>query len=131
MDEISKIPNLNVQNHLPKKAQEEKTPKDEEAQTKTELSSSQVPAEQILDALVAAGNSNAAQMGLGAKNINPRDYLSEDRISDIGNSMSQFDAGVEKHLGVLNDEFATVPEFAQLSEAGQYALAAQSFASVS
>ncbi len=131
MDEISKIPNLSVQSNLSKKTQEEKASKEEVAQPKTELTSNQVPAEQILDALAAAGNANAAQMGLGAKNINPRDYLSEDRINDIEKSMSQFDAGVEEHLGVLKDEFETVPEFAQLSEAGQYALAAQSFASVS
>ncbi len=131
MDEISKIPNLSVQGHLAKKAQEEKTQKEEVAQQKTELSSNQVPAEQILDALATAGSFNAAQLGLGAKNINPRDYLSEDRIKDIEKSMSKFDAGVEEHLGVLKDEFATVPEFAQLSQAGQYALAAQSFASVS
>jgi hypothetical protein len=130
MDEISKISNLNVQGHLAKKAQGEKASKEEVTQTKTELSSNQVPAEQILDALTVAGNSNAAQMGLGAK-VNPRDYLSEERISDIAKSMSTFDAGVEEHLGVLKDEFATVPEFGQLSEAGQYALAAQSFASVS
>ena len=62
-------------------------------------------------------NFNKAQM------INPSDYLSDERISDIEAMMAEFDSGVESYANTIEAEFPGM-----FDEASKNALAAQIFA---
>ena len=58
-----------------------------------------------------------------AQAVNPADYLSEERMSDIEAMMAEFEAGVNQYVSVLEDEFSGAMTPAQMN-----ALAAQIYA---
>lgn len=82
----------------------------------------------VLDAMNARANYNVA--GIGINNIDPKKYLSPERMKDIEASMTQFTSGVDSHLEALNQEFGHLGEYTNLSETDKYEMAAKSFAQV-
>ena len=85
---------------------EQNKPKAEEKEQNAPISAEDksVPADKVLDALDFLGVQKFASVS--AKNsINPADFLSEDRISSIEESMKLFEEGVEKYASAINDEF--------------------------
>ena len=80
--------------------------------------------EAMFNAMNIAGLQNKAQINkTEAKAVNPSDYLSEDRISDIEAMMAEFDSGVNDIANTIEAEFPNV--FAQDKK---FALAAKVFA---
>jgi len=76
-----------------------------QAQTQAQLTSSANPKD-VMDALGLAGMQNLAFVSKAeAKEINPSDYLSEERISDIEAMMAEFEAGVETAANTIEAEF--------------------------
>ena len=126
MDEISKI---NIFGHTAvsktndenMKKQNSKPEDKGDVKEKNSDGSAKISSETVLDALNMQAIANKAQMGV--KSINPRDYLSEERIKDIEDSMGVFEKGVEEHAAIIKQEFGAL----QLSEAAVNELAAQSF----
>lgn len=79
---------------------------------------------ELFNTLDITGIQNKAQMNLVArKEVNPSDYLSEERISDIEAMMAEFDNGVNAVANTIEAEFPGM--FAQ---AQKNALAARVFA---
>lgn len=76
----------------------------------------------VLSALNAQGLQNMAQISVAKKEINPKDYLSDERIADIEAMMGKFNDGVEQTANIVGNELPFV------SEDMKYALAAQVFA---
>lgn len=127
MDEISKI---NIFGHnainkvdadLPKKQKSKAEDNKGDVKEKNVEQNTKKAGEEVLDSMNLMGLMNKAQIGV--KSVNPRDYLSEDRIKDIEESMGIFEKGVEEHAKVIREEFGQIP----LSEATINALAAQAF----
>lgn len=80
-------------------------------------------ADGVMSALNIAGMQNLAQVNVVAKKeVNPTDYLSEDRIADIEAMMGGFELGVNQIADVIEDEFPGM-----LSNEQKMALAAQIF----
>lgn len=82
--------------------------------------------EQILNALGFMGLAAKAQHGIGE--IDPKRYLTPDRIADIEKSMGVFQGGVAKQQAMLEDEFGFLPEYSSLSDADKLEMAAKAFA---
>lgn len=81
-------------------------------------------AEAVLDALKIAGLQNKAQIAHPEKKeVNPSDYLTEDRISEIEAMMGKFDDGVSKIADAIEAE---LPGF--FAADAKNALAAKIFA---
>lgn len=125
MDKISRI-SFNGTFNVPKKSVNEDI-KEKEEQKQPENTQKQVEPDKILEAMNYSGVLNLVNTKVPV--INPKDYLSEDRINDIENSMKNFQIGVDENLKALNDEFGELPEFKTLNEADKLAMAAQAFAS--
>lgn len=86
--------------------------------------SKQLSADEMFNALNIAGMQNMAQVNrTGSKMVNPSDYLSEDRISDIEAMMAGFEAGVDQIANTIEGEFPGMFAADQ-----RYALAANIFA---
>lgn len=81
---------------------------------------------QVLSAMDAQGQLNAAQLGIN-KGVDPTKYLTADRISDIQNSMADFEKGVGTHRAALDEEFGHISEYSTLSDADKNEMAAKSF----
>ena len=128
MDEISKInifghQAISKMNDELSKKQSQK-PQDKEEVKEQGFKNTQLSGDEVLNAMNLKGLMNKAQMGVNS--INPRDYLSEERIKDIEDSMLIFDKGVEEHAEMIREEFGKMPN-PPLSEAGIYELAARAF----
>lgn len=80
-----------------------------------------VEADEIFSALNALGAQNFATVS-GKNQINPADFLSEERIASIEDSMKLFEKGVEKYAGAIQEEFGDA-----FSDDVKYALAAEAF----
>ena len=94
------------------------------AEVKNESVQSSVNAEDMFSAMNIAGLQNKAQINIGQnKEVNPMDYLSEERISDIEAMMGAFDSGVENVANVIETEFPGM-----FAESQKNALAARIFA---
>lgn len=124
MSEISRInlglPKTNLNNETKKNEVEAKEVK------QVEVNSEQnVDPKAVLDAMSARGNYNVASFGIN--NVDPKKYLSPERIKDIEGSMVQFTSGVDKHLNTLNKEFGHLSEYSNLKESDKYEMAAKSF----
>ena len=80
--------------------------------------------EAMFSAMNIAGLQNKAQINKAeTKAVNPSDYLSEDRISDIEAMMAEFDSGVNEIANTIEAEFPGV-----FADDKKYALAANIFA---
>lgn len=78
----------------------------------------------VLNAMDIAGLAGKAQINFAPKaEINPADYLSDERIADIEAMMAGFENGVNAALDVIDEEFPGLFDDAQ-----KYALAAQAVA---
>ena len=78
-----------------------------ETQTQNQHSDAkQVNPEAMFNALNIAGMQNMIQINKpGIKEVNPADYLSQDRISDIEAMMAGFEAGVDEIANTIEIEF--------------------------
>ena len=126
MDEISKInifghSKINKANDENMQKQNSKAEDKGDVKEKKSDADTKVSSEAVLDALNLQAIANKAQMGV--KSINPRDYLSEERIKDIEESMGVFEKGVEEHAAIIRQEFGSLA----LSEVAINELAAQAF----
>lgn len=84
----------------------------------------QLNADEMFNALNIAGMQNMAQINrMGSKMVDPKDYLSEDRISDIEAMMAGFEAGVDEVANTIEAEFPGM-----FAADKKYALAANIFA---
>ena len=64
-----------------------------------------VSAEDFYSAMNIAALQNKAQIAVNKKEINPADYLSPERISDIEAAMGRFDSGVNRVADTIEQEF--------------------------
>lgn len=79
--------------------------------------------EKVLDAMNAMGIQNRPQINtVGNKEVNPSEFLSEERMEEIEAMMKGFENGVNQVKDVLSKEFP------QISESNKNALAARIFA---
>jgi len=83
--------------------------------------------EQILNALGFMGLAARAQHGLDT--VDPKKYLSPDRIADIEKSMQTFESGVTKQMTNLEREFGFLAEYSSPSDADKLEMAAKAFTS--
>ncbi len=104
----------------PKK--EEKSAQESNAQVSPSETKS-VDREDLLNAMNMIGLQNRPQINsVGLKEVDPTEFLSEERITDIEALMAEFEAGVNNTADIIGKEF---PE---MSEANKNALAARIFA---
>ncbi len=83
-----------------------------------------IDADALFNAMNIAGMQNKAQITRSeSKVVNPADYLTEDRISDIEAMMGEFENGVGAIADVITDEFPGA-----MAEDAVNALAAKIFA---
>ena len=66
---------------------------------------SKISAEDFYSAMNITAMQNKAQITVNRKEINPADYLSPERISDIEAAMNRFDLGVNKVADAIEQEF--------------------------
>ena len=78
--------------------------------------------DKVFDVLDVLGRQNAIN-DQGKVSIDPKDYLSEDRIASIESSIAEFEKGVEKYANAVREEFGGV-----FSEDTVLAVAANAFA---
>ena len=79
--------------------------------------------ESVMSALSAMGSQNLAFVSVAPKKeVNPADYISPERASDIEAMMANFEVGVNEIVFALEDEFSGM-----LSDESKYALAASIF----
>jgi len=84
----------------------------------------QVSADEIFSAMDLQGIQNKAQVNLAQKReVNPNDYLTQDRIDDIEAMMGNFENGVLDAADTIDAEFPGL-----FKDADRLALAAQVFA---
>ena len=91
-----------------------------EAVVKSEAKS--VSADKVLDAMSFLGAQNLANVS-GKMPVNPTDFLSDDRIKSIEDSMAEFEKGVEKYQQAIKAEFGSI-----FSDDTVLSLAANAFA---
>ena len=97
----------------------EKTQANNNAETQQTMS-----ADKFFEALDIQGAQNKAQINATTKKeINPLDYLSQDRIDDIEAAMAGFENGVNQIANMIEQEFPNL-----FAEDKKYSLAAQVFA---
>jgi hypothetical protein len=93
---------LGAKNARPQKNEEKEAPVEEKSTSESKT----LDATQVLSALDAAGMQNKLKIaGPERKNVNPLEYLSEDRISDIEAMMGKFENGVNNIADVIENEF--------------------------
>ncbi len=84
----------------------------------------EISADEMFSAMNIAGLQNKAQININSRaEINPMDYLSEDRIKDIEAMMGKFESGVNQVADVIEAEFPNA-----LSQQDKLALAANIYA---
>ena len=87
-----------------RKNEEGKTEEKVGKETNAQVSASK--ADDFFSALNIAGIQNKAQINMvSRKEVNPSDYLSNDRISDIEAMMAEFDNGVNAVANAIEAEF--------------------------
>ena len=125
MDNISKIganANFYVNNQSVKKENDSK-----KADEKNDLPQAQAQEAKDPDAIFDAMQMSAIQNKAIAfgKFINPREYLSEDRIKDIEASMGTFAGATESAKAAMDTEFKGISAYENLTEAQKLAMAAK------
>lgn len=124
MDNISKLSanaNFYVQSGLVKKGKDEKKAEEKQPQAPQVNNEAKDP-DAIFKAMQMSAMQNKA-IAFG-KFVNPKDYLSEDRIKDIEASMGVFEGAAEKTKTMMDDEFKGVSAYENLSDAQKLAMAA-------
>ncbi len=124
MDNVSKIganANFYVQNQSVKKENDSKKASEKENSSQATKSEAKNP-DAIFDAMQMSAIQNKA-VAFG-KFVNPKDYLSEDRIKDIESSMGVFESNTESAKAAMDTEFKGVGAWENLSDAQKLALAA-------
>ena len=115
--------NYTVGNSGAKKQKKEQKPEEELQMQPSGENLKSVNRDDLLNAMNLVGLQNKPQINsAGLKEVNPADFLSGERVSDIEAMMAEFEAGVSAAAKVIGEEF---PE---LSEANVNALAARIFA---
>ena len=113
---------FSVGNSNTRQAKEEKF-EDSKAEEFRKESISTFNPEKIMGAMEAQGLQNLAQVNLvSKKEVDPADFLTEDRIADIEAMMGEFEIGVGKIADVLEEELP------MLSADNRLAFAAHIFA---
>jgi len=64
-----------------------------------------INADDFFNAMNIAGLQNKAQISVAKKEVNPADFLSQERISDIEAMMGNFDSGVNQIADTIENEF--------------------------
>ncbi len=114
--------NYSIGNSGARQAREEKADESKAEELRKESISTFNP-DKMLDAMETQGLQNLAQVNLvSKKEVNPAEFLSEDRIADIEAMMGEFEIGVNKIADVLEEEFP------MLSPDNRLAFAAHIFA---
>lgn len=124
MDNISKIganANFYINNQSIKKESNAKKADDNDAKQNIAQNEPKDP-NAIFDAMQMSAIQNKA-VAFG-KFVNPKDYLSEDRIKDIENSVGTFENNTENVKAAMDTEFKGVSAWENLPEAQKLALAA-------
>lgn len=104
--------------------QDDSKPAEEKAEEKVVVAQENkgVAADKVLDAMQLLGAQNFAQVKNNTT-VNPKDHLTDERITSIENSMNVFEKEVQKYADVIKAEFGST-----LSEDAIMALAANTFA---
>ncbi len=114
--------NFSIGNSGARQAKEER-PEESKAEELRKESISTFNPEKMLGAMEAQGLQNLAQVNIvSKKEVNPAEFLTEDRIADIEAMMGEFENGVGKIADVLEEEFP------MLSADNRLAFAAHIFA---
>ena len=93
-------------------------------ESKNEGLQNKISAEEMFNAMNIAGLHNKAQINIAAhKEVDPMQYLSEERISDIEAMMGEFESGVGNIANIIETEFPNV-----FADDQKNALAARIFA---
>ena len=124
MDNISKIganANFYVNNQSVKKENDSKKAEENNVVPQNTINESKDP-EAIFEAMQMSAIQNKA-IAFG-KFVNPKDYLSEDRIKDIETSMGAFEGNTETIKAAMDTEFKGVSAWENLSDAQKLAMAA-------
>ena len=124
MDNISKIgasANFYVQNQSVKKENDSKKADEKNTPSHSASNESKDPSS-IFDAMQMSAIQNKA-VAFG-KFINPKDYLSEDRIKDIETSMNAFEGKTESTKAVMDSEFQGVSAWENIPDTHKLAMAA-------
>lgn len=96
----------------------------ETTQTPVQEQNKTLNSNEVFDAMNLVGIQNKQQINFAPKKeINPLDYLSQDRINDIEAMMGNFDNGVNNIASTIEQEFPQM-----FSEAQKNSLAASIFA---
>lgn len=115
---VNFLSKFNLKSIDPKKTDETKA-----QEASPQVSLTHRDAEQILNAMGTMGLAFKAQHGIGE--IDPRKYLSPERIADIQASMVVFEGGVAEKQKALGEEFGILPEYSNLAEADKLEMAAK------
>ena len=102
----------------------EEAPKENLAKEANGNGVKQLSADELFSALNVAGLQNKVQINSPErKDVNPADYLSEDRIADIEAMMDKFETGVSQVADIIEAEFPEVfaPDQKLALAAGIYA----------
>ena len=93
-------------------------------EAKNEGVKKEVSPDELFSAMNIAGLQNKAQININSRaELNPADYLSEDRIKDIEAMMGKFESGVSQVADMIEAEFPSA-----LSQQDKLALAANIYA---
>ena len=115
--------NYTIGNSAPRNQNREQKPAEETAVPVSGENTKSVDRDDLLNAMDLVGLQNKPQIGsAGVKGVNPADFLSGDRISDIEAMMAEFESGVNGVADVIGQEFP------DMSEADKNALAAMVYA---
>ena len=111
------------QAHLGKKEEAQKESVQQQ-EVKSSSDTQKMSADDFFNAMNISGLQNRAQISsIAKKEVNPSDYLSEDRIRDIQAMMGKFENGVNQVADVIEAEFPNA-----LSQQDKLALAANIYA---
>lgn len=126
MSEVSRIkfglPHTNTLNGGVKPEKKEA----EAANTKGQAQEASVDPGKMMNALDVAGQYNATNLGISQ--VDPRRYLSPERINEIEASMVKFEGGTQAHLAAFENEFGHLGEYSALNDSEKLEMAAKSFA---
>ncbi len=97
--------NFSVGSSNARQTKQEKSEESKAEESRKESISTFSP-EKMLGAMEAQGLQNLAQVNVvSKKEVNPAEFLTEDRIADIEAMMGEFENGVSKVADVLEEEF--------------------------
>ena len=118
-----KFGNYTIGNNGARQAKQESKPEEKFAPEAGKGQQQQLNPEDMYSAMSIAGLQNKAQINFnGKKEIDPANFLSEERIADIEAMMEGFENGVSAIAEVVGEELPNI------SEANKNALAARIFA---